>query len=84
VQILHHLDLFEQTCDDLKQPPELITKLEMYIERRYGEYGLYTPYKRQKVIFIHKIKGGVTHAHLQVTVTKNDSYMIFREDAIEF
>lgn len=54
--------------------PELIAKLEVYIERRYGEYGFYTPGKKQKVILIHKVVGGTLHAHLQVTSQNFDTY----------
>ena len=46
---------------------KLIDKLVRIVEDKHGEYGLYGVDKKQKVIVIHKVKGGVTHAHLQVT-----------------
>lgn len=55
--------------------PELILKLEKFIETRYGEFGIYSPFQRQKVLVIHKVKGGVIHGHLQVTKNKMDSYI---------
>lgn len=54
--------------------PELIKKLELYIEKRYGEYGRVSLLKRQPVILIHKVHNGAVHAHLQVSINRLDSY----------
>lgn len=55
--------------------PQLIKKLEQFIERRYGRYGLYSPILSQKVIVIHNANNGTgTHGHLQVTKQSYDDY----------
>ena len=52
-----------------------IRKLEKYIENRYGQYGLYGPFLKQKVIVIHDAgNGSGWHAHLQVTRDSLDDY----------
>ena len=55
--------------------PKLIKNLEKYIEKRYGEYGLYGPLQKQKVIVIHDAgNGSGLHAHLQVSRASFDTY----------
>lgn len=54
--------------------PQLIKKLEAYMERRFGEYGIYAPMKKQKIIVVHDAGSGL-HVHLQVAREYHDSYM---------
>lgn len=55
--------------------PVLIKRLENYINSRFGEYGIYAPMRRQKVIVVHDANNGTgLHVHLQVAREYNDSY----------
>lgn len=45
---------------------EKLKQLENLVEKKHGIYGVYGAEKRQKVLLIHKVKGGVRHGHVQV------------------